>query len=201
MAEHPYIVPAFADEINRGWLIGQMLIGYSEIEFELSMVVQGAYDHDGLMALRSMFRVRSESARVDVADALLQNRMVALGLSDEYEATLEAIQFCKRIRNTYSHSHWSLDGEDLRYYNYEEAAKLREPKIKVDFKYVDAKLLMRQLAYFNYTRYCLLHLQSRLGDHSGKKNADPQPWPERMQKPKLYNRKTKHEFPTQKEGR
>lgn len=199
MADHPYIVPAFAEEIKQGWLIGQMLIGYSEIEFELAMVIQAAYDHDGLMALRSLFRVRGESARVDVADALLQNRMAERGLSTEYEATLDAIQFCKQIRNTYSHSHWSLDSDELRFYNYEEAAKLREPKIKFDFKYVDTPLLLKQLAYFNYTRYCLLHLQCRLGDSSGKKNAAPQPWPAQMQKPKLYNRKTKHEFPPPKE--
>jgi len=196
MAEHPYIVPAFANEINRGWLIGQMLIGYGEIEFELAMVIQAAYDRDGLMALRSMFRVRSESARIDVADAILQHRMPELGLSAEYETTLDAIQFCKQVRNTYSHSHWSLDGDELRFYNYEETAKLREPKISIEFKYVDTSLLIRQLAYFNYTRYCLLHLQWRLGDSSGKKNAAQQPWPKPMQKPKLYNRKKRHEFPT-----
>ncbi len=198
MADHPFIASAFAEDIKPGWLIGQMLIGYGEIEYELASLLGAAYDPR--MALRAMFRSRGETARIEVADSLLHPRCLEIGVKAKYEITISAVKFCKNVRNQYSHCHWHLEDGDLWFYNMESAAEGHPETIDFTFQHVNMKLLLEQLAYFNYSRYCLIHLQNQFGYHGGLKNQDPTPWPKAPQRPKKSNLKRKLSDQMNQEG-
>jgi hypothetical protein len=190
MADHPYIGPAFAEDTKPGWLIGQMLIGYGEVEYEIASLLGAAYENAPL-SLRAMFRMRGETARVQVADALLRPKCVEKNLQNKWDVALKAINYCKRVRNQYSHCHWYLEAGDLWFYNMEVAAEGNSDDFKFDFEHVDLPLLMMQTAYFNYTRCCLIHLQNQFGFFGGKRDGESQEWPKELNAPKRSNQKMK----------
>ena len=139
-------------------IIGRLLIGYGEMEFDLcNCIAMGLNDLD--MAFKTMFRVRGETSRIDIADAMGQKVYACLGLASSFHDAINAMRFCLRLRNRYAHSHFYDDNSGkLAMVSLEEIAKKRAV-IKdlrgLTTKYLTTGILHSQEAYFVYTRACI----------------------------------------------
>jgi hypothetical protein len=99
-------MPSFHRFPDEAAILGRLLAGYGEIEFILGLCADHALkgQHAGL---RALFRLRSESNRLEVADAILRPLASEIDLLPKYETALAAIKHCKKIRNQYAHCHWA----------------------------------------------------------------------------------------------
>jgi len=77
------ILPVFRTFPEEGQIIGRLVVGYGVLEFYLICCLGPALGSDD-RALRALFRVRSESTRIDVADALMRPPYKEIGLQDKY---------------------------------------------------------------------------------------------------------------------
>ncbi len=177
-----------------------MLIGYGEIEFELASLIEAVYREQGpRLGLKTMFRLRSEGQRLDVADGLLRSRLSQDGYAKEYQQAYEAIKGSKQIRNTLSHTHWMIDYGKLAYYNLETSAKSQDDTDKLMVSIVDDALLLKQLAYFNYTRYCLIFLQQQYEYFDGMMGGNKLDMPKKMHRPPFHIRQKEYVGPIPEE--
>jgi hypothetical protein len=139
-------------------IIGRLLIGYGELEFDLcNCISMGLNDLD--MGFKTMFRVRGETSRIDLAEAMGQKIYASLGLGPPFHDAIDAMRFCVRLRNRYAHSHFYDDNSGkLAMVSLEEIAKKRAV-IKdlrgLTTKYLTTEILRDQEAYFAYTRACI----------------------------------------------
>src|SRR5690349_14601379 len=97
-------------------VIGQMLMAYGEFEFAAASLIGYAIADDD-MAARLFFRVRGESARLDVADAILRPYFTKLNLAGQWGCAIGALRYCKDIRNQYSHCNWQRNGQFMTFVN------------------------------------------------------------------------------------
>jgi hypothetical protein len=88
--------------------IGKMLIAYGELEFAILGCIGAVLNSDMAQALRILFRVRGEGARIEVADAILRPAFAKVGLGGKWGNALGAARACKNIRNQYAHCHWQI---------------------------------------------------------------------------------------------
>jgi hypothetical protein len=136
-------------------VIGRLLIEYGEMEFDLcNCIAMGLNDLD--MAFKTIFRIRGETSRIDIADAMGQKIYTSLGLGASFHDAIDATRFCLRLRNRYAHSHFYDDSSGkLAMVSLEEIAKKRAV-IKdlrgLTTKYLTTEILQSQEMYFAYTR-------------------------------------------------
>src|SRR5215468_6824220 len=99
------VMPAFHRFQSEAAIIGRLLAGYAELEIDLlNCVSQARADFDG--TLKAMFRVRGETARINVGDALGRQAYLKLGLGPDFELAVSVIRHCLKIRNQYAHRNW-----------------------------------------------------------------------------------------------
>jgi hypothetical protein len=168
-------------------VIGRLLTGYGEIEFELAHAVGVAlnsFDN----AIRLVFRVRNESQRLEVADAILRPFFAKIELSGQYGCALGAARHCKAIRNQYAHCHWySEEVVGLYFTNLEEAAKRREGETSFNMQQISLPLLKEQEAYFIYAQDCLVWLRRESYHRLGLEGPHGRAWPTALRQPSLDN--------------
>lgn len=122
-------------------IIGRMVIEYGELEWVLCLLVRHVTG-DMDVAVKSLYRARGESQRLDIADALIRNR-INPAIKQIYEETLSHVRACLTIRNRYAHSNWIRAGSDkLAYIDIEELAKRNDP---VDFDHLTHYHLTKEL--------------------------------------------------------
>jgi hypothetical protein len=148
------IIPAFRDFPNEARIIANLLAGYTNLEIDLIHRVQMVRE-DFDVALKTMFRVRGETPRINIGDALGRAYYGAHGLESQFTRAIGAMRYCLKIRNQYAHCNWwnDLTGK-LAFANLEEIAKL--DAVQTDLKHltshhVDLPLLERQEGYFSHT--------------------------------------------------
>jgi hypothetical protein len=157
-------------------IIGRLSAGYTTLEVGLMHCVQVVRD-DFDAVLKAMFRVRGETARINIADALGRHFYNDRGLGTEFGMAIGAIRHCLKIRNQYAHCVWYGDRSDkLAFVNVEEIA--RDNARLIDLKsltvrYVDVPILQAQEDYFVYADELLLwtNYEGRLRDGKIKTNA------------------------------
>jgi hypothetical protein len=86
---------------EEGSIIGRLLAGYTTLEVGLMNCVQVVRD-DFDAVLKAMFRARSETSRIDIADALGRHFYHDRGLGTEFEMGVGAVRHCLKIRKTRS---------------------------------------------------------------------------------------------------
>lgn len=151
-------MPAFGRWPKEAAHIGNMLAGYGELEFDLARCL-GAVLGDDSVGFRTLFRVQGESARIEVADAILKPTFHAVKLGDQYNETLGAIRWCKGVRNQYAHCHWiDFTPEGLFFTDLDKPVKKATGPLMLQFLQVDAPLLAIQEEYFHYTDQWLTYL-------------------------------------------
>jgi hypothetical protein len=189
-------LPAFDAFPEEGALIGRMVAGYGELEFDLCTCL-GVTIGDDNAALRALFRARGEDARINIADALMRKKYAAAKITDHYDTMLGALRFCKSARNQYAHSHW-FDGkhEGLFFMDLEIASKssaLTTPM--VPFYHVDLPLLRQQARYFWYTSGILQFLWREYEKQTGKVSSHTFRMPPPLGQPPLHNPQDLHPPP------
>lgn len=170
-----------------GAKVGMLLAAYGNLEVDLMHCVQVVRD-DLDTTLKAMFRVRGESARIAVADALGRQAYINLKLESEFGEAIASLHHCRKIRNHYAHCVWYDDwGDKLGFVDLEELAN--ENACVTDLKaltrrVVDMSLLNAQVEYFDYTstlltwinfegRYRAGKLPEPLGERPTRANQPP----------------------------
>jgi hypothetical protein len=178
-------------------LIGKIILAYGVLEVALLETVKAALDGDGNTATRTIFRLKSVSNRLEVADALVRPKMASQSLLKDWETAYAATKFCKGIRNTYAHSQWISDEHGvLRFGDLDKAAKTHGPKCEITLRPLNKSTLERQFAYFTYADHLILRALDRyqLATGQDRKIADGQyvTKPKRVPLPKLDSRGEVH---------
>jgi hypothetical protein len=170
-------------------LIGEMLMAYGEMEFALIGCLTEALGVDDHTSARILFRVRGESPRLLVADAILRPVFSKHKLKDKWITAYSAVNHCKNIRNQYAHCHWQVHEEKLHFMDLDKDAGSNEELLNVTFYPIDLALIERQHQYFEYAESCLFFLLDRLKRAHGKnKDIPPFPEPKSIPQPPRDNR-------------
>lgn len=185
----------FPDEAS---IIGALVVGYGEIEFDLGFCVDVVLsDQDDLShGFKVFYRLRGEDARINLADSLCRPFFAKAGLDHEFAWAIDAVRYCKTIRNQYAHSNWVTgttfsDGPDqftwskdgLRLSLLEEAAAKSGP-MNFEMKKITVPLLNEQDAYFRNVRDWLIYL--RVAYKAGGASSGRGLKPQRIEKPRRY---------------
>ena len=182
------VMPSFRQFPDEARIIGVLLAGYTDLEVGLLHCLQIVRD-DFDVVLKTMFRVRGESMRINVADGLGHFPYSKLDLGEAFERSIDALRHCVRIRNQYAHCVWWDDNSGkIAFANLEEVAKLNEPQKDLEHLtryHVDVPLLEAQEAYFVYTSDILVWLNFEGRRRAGTKSTLFQTEPSRMEKPQL----------------
>ena len=184
------IMPAFERHGKVGETIGRLVVGYGELEFGLLALVAAITD-DMDTAVKALFRMRGESQRLQIADALARQRIEDAEIRRWFENTIGDIQHCLKIRNQYAHCNWiDRPGTDeaLRFINFEEIAKKNTPVDQSNLKehVIDEGLVNVQMAYFIYVDDCLTSIRAELLKRAGKADYHPFLMPAKVPRPLLY---------------
>ncbi len=84
--------------------IGHCVLSYGELELMVALLLGNALRNRDA-ALRMMFRVVGESARIGAADAMMRDAYAGVGLAAEYAEAIGSVRFCIRVRNQFAHCH------------------------------------------------------------------------------------------------
>ncbi|HET9510017.1 MAG TPA: hypothetical protein VFO80_02610 [Sphingomonas sp.] len=153
----PNCLQSFPEEAA---IVGRIVIQYGEIEWMLCRVVGGLIG-DFEAAMKSMYRVRGELSRLEIADALVTNRRMTESFALVYENTLEGVETCRVIRNSYAHAHWlSSHEEKFGFYDLERLAKRRDTVTLSELRIsvLSKELLIRQEVFFSEVLHNLIHM-------------------------------------------
>jgi len=188
MPSRPILNPflKFPDEAA---IIGRLSAGYTTLEVGLMNCVQVVRD-DFDAILKAMFRVRGETNRIDIADALGRHFYVDGRLGTEFGMAIGAVKHCMKIRNQYAHCVWYDDHSgNLAFVNVEEIAKDNARLVDLQSLttlHVDVPILQAQEEYFVYADELLAwtNYEGRLRD--GKIRTNPLTKPNQIQPPPLH---------------
>jgi len=184
------INPAFDVFPVEGAIVGKLVVSFGELELLCGLLAGSALENQN-MALRAIYRGRSTRGRIDLADVLMREAFVNVGLKEDYEEALLAVLHCLSIRNHYAHSHWAPAQDGLFFAKLEDSAK-RESGFDADQKHVDLVLLQAQETYFDYARSMLLFLQAEFQIKSGNTKHWSAPRPPKLDPPNLHNPASQH---------
>jgi hypothetical protein len=152
---------------EEGHLIGRLLAAYGELEFALMSCVSLALGQNTSTACRILFRVKGETARIEVADAILRPFFVQFNLDGHWGSALGALRHCKKIRNQFAHCHWYADEHGLFFMDLDSDAQSSSQALKPELLNVDIGLLQKQENYFVYALdwvfYLMVEAQKRQG--------------------------------------
>jgi hypothetical protein len=181
------MLKAFDRNPDQGMIVGKLVAGYGDLEFGLLECLTAALGGDMSMAGRIMFRARGEEQRILIADGVLRTRYGKAGLAAPYSEAIADLNWCRRIRNQYAHSHWTTGKNGLQFTDFDEAAKGNEPQMMLTLRDLDLNLLQEQEAYFDFVVNCLQHLHQEMLKVEGKSPTLKTKLPKKLQRPLLYN--------------
>ena len=178
-------------------IVGRLLVDYSDLEISLMHCVSNVRgDLDS--TLKAMFRVRGETPRINIADALAHQEYSKLGMQDQFAEAIAAMRYSLKIRNKFTHSYWHNPLDGLCYVSLEDLAETNDKVLDLaglDFFYLDITLLERHQAYFRYTEGLLAFVNFEGRRLAGKLKAHTWRRPARLEPPPLYIRKVAHTDP------
>ena len=148
------ILPAFLEYRAEGEIIGRLLTGYGELEYELAMCVAAiVVDQD--LPFKLVYRLRGEN-RVIATEMLALSKLEIGRARTVFEQGVKALHVCRRIRNQYAHSNWGTDRKGLWFLDLEVAAEEGGRFLATEHKTrrLDASVLEEQEAYFCFVREC-----------------------------------------------
>jgi hypothetical protein len=168
-----------------------LLVTYSELELGLLNAITIGLSMN--TALKAMYRIRGETARINIASGIGRQQYVLRGLEVEFDQAIAAVRHCLRVRNKFSHAYWHSPSKGvLCYVSLEDLAE--EPAevnslLGLDFFYVDEALLQEHLNYFQYTKILIAHVNYQSRVLSGEMTSNPIAAPQQRTNPPLYTKK------------
>lgn len=162
-------MPLPFDSFKReGDIIGRMVLEYGDLEWLLCLLVSHVVE-DLDIAVKTLYRSRGETQRLDIADALIRNRIKS-EVKQTYETTLAHIRVCLTIRNRYAHANWVHAGADkLCYVDVEELAKGNQSVDmgNIQLYHLDIDTVQDQARFFNEVmqnlNYLCMEIQYLMG--------------------------------------
>lgn len=149
--------PALHKYPNETALIGQLVVGYPELDIQLCMVCGLAMANRQIF-LEALHKIESESVRIEVANALCRKVFIDKGLEAQFGEAIGAMRYCRKIRNQYSHTQFA-DLNNLLCFT--QADKVNWiAGTTITFHATSLDVLQAQESYFEYTRKCLITLGS-----------------------------------------
>jgi hypothetical protein len=186
-----HITIAFNGHVEEGRLVGEMVTGYGELEFDWASLLSVVLNSNA-KAFRTIFRLKNEANRVQIGDALMRSEMVKFKLEKPYIEALNTLSWCKKIRNQYAHSHWFTSKKTgLSFTDFEAGATENGELLKLSFSPVDLVLLEKQAHYFSYCMQLLFYLREEFAVRRGDKTKHDAKRPKQLPAPPLHNQKKK----------
>lgn len=183
------INPAFVHYPEEAKLLGEMVLGYGELDLSFCMTC-GKAIRQQYELLHAVNLVRSETARLDVAHAMSVNEFAKLGLGAEYERIHRCMRVCLKIRNQWAHSQWGdLTPHGLAFTR-TDGDVFAAPLKRTVWQSIKLDLLQKQEAYFEHTRLCVLIVQSNLTPILAKKKGLLR-MPSKMHEPSMHSQWSK----------
>lgn len=167
------------------------------LEVALLEAVKAAMHGDTYTATRILFRLKSESNRLEVADAIIRPQFTSQKLGGAWQEAYAAFKCCKNIRNTYAHSTWISDPQGvLRFGDLEKAANTKEGASTIRFRPLTRQVLEEQFAYFTHADHLILWAtdQFQIATKQERKLSEEQfvTKPQRISPPRLDSREAAH---------
>lgn len=177
-------------------LIGNMILAYGELEIGVMHLLQATLNGDSKTALRALYRLRSESNRLEVADALVRPRLDEQKLDGAWQEAYAALKCCKEIRNQYAHGQFLNDRGQLRFGDLDKAAQNKGPDSKIIMRPISLAVLKKQMAYFEYAEHQIMWIgdRYRIATNQPRLIQRKVPKPKKVQPPTLDSRGPEH-FP------
>ncbi len=158
------LMPCFGPNqaFDEGIVIGRLLAGYGEIEMAMCaclVAVEGMLD----IPIRRLFDTRGAENRIKAAKKALQIDFANAGLLADLTQALADMDWCREIRNQYSHCQWFWTAQEgLCFVNLEALAKQpTQITSAIASKYpITLPLLQNQEDYFWYVKQCFMHLET-----------------------------------------
>ncbi len=115
--------PALHRAPSEAAIIGRLILAYSEFELMLALCTSLTLDVEQDDILRAFFRIKSESNKFALADALMHTPLKRLGLEPLFADLKPAYRQCLKIRNQYAHCQWSDSPNGLFFVDLDETAE------------------------------------------------------------------------------
>lgn len=145
-----------------GVIIGRLLAGYGEIELQMCaclIAVEGILD----IPIRKIFGKRGAEERIKIGQAALEPNFTNANLLSDLTEALADLDWCRQIRNQYSHCQWYWTTQErLCFVNLEDLAKQQNAisSAMTNKHSIDVSLLESQENYFWYVKQYLMHLET-----------------------------------------
>jgi hypothetical protein len=190
--EHAQLMPPFHRFPEEGARIGRIIAAFGELQFILGLCLGEALD-DRDTALRTIFLLASDRARIDVADSLLRPICAKTDLDQQFTETMKGMRSCHEIRNQYAHCHYGADSAGLFLTNLRDAAD-SQASFEYLWRHIDVPLLEEQERYFRYTTQCLNFIYDQLRIRLGRTGVPLSsiPWPTRLAPPAKHKPPSEH---------
>src|ERR1700687_456425 len=176
-----------------GATIGRLVVGYGELEFFYAVCAGYAISNTDA-GLRVSFRLRSETNKIQVGLALMEEPYAAAKLTNELGHATKAMRFCRKVRNQYTHAQWAHSYRSLWFADLEVSAKA-ESGFPITWTLIRLKLLEQQESYFNYVYKYLDWLRHEYRFKSGKTYSNPFPKPAIQPTPSQHSQRTRDTHP------
>lgn len=177
-----------------GIIIGRILTGYGELEFELCRCLEAVYDGNFDQALKTMFRNKGGKRRLDIADKAMRTAHILAGLGAAFSTAVNDLDWCRNIRNQYAHCSWYYTSQDGLCFTYLEKAAKKATLVRsvtAERLPINAKLLIQQEDYFRYVQRQLWALaeayQKYRGVRAAQRSTPVWPVPPQIERPALHN--------------
>lgn len=139
-------------------IIGDLLLGYGQIEIYMVGAVELATSLSMDDSVRLLYRLRSAQSRLDIADAMIRPFFIRIDLKGLYGNWLGAMRRCKLIRNQYAHCDWDARPDEPWIADLEATATSPEGTAFIQYHPIKLDLLKEQRAYFNYAEDLIYYL-------------------------------------------
>lgn len=167
-------------------IIGDMLLGYADLEF-LTVDLVGQALGNVETAARLLYRLRGANDRLNVADAIIRPYMATLKLTGPYTQWLGAMRRCRVIRNQYAHCGWVADMGELHFSCLDTVAQSTDGAAIIRYERIGLDLLKEQQAYFRYAGDVTLFLSNEAQFRANPERRHRNRLPKSRAAPKLYN--------------
>ncbi len=155
------INPAFLNFPEEAKLLGEMVIGYGELDL-LFVATAGDAIKQRYALLHAANQVRSETQRLAITHAMSHEAFVRLGMGDEYERVRSGMHICLGIRNQWAHSQWADLGKFGLGFTRADGEAFASSPPKIKWERADLKTLEKQQAFFEHIRLCIQTIQGNL---------------------------------------
>lgn len=159
MAVKLYMPSAFDHFKREGDIIGRLVVEYGELEWTLCVLASHVVE-DFDLAVKTLYRSRGESQRINLADAMIRSR-IPVKVKQTYEETLARLRTCLKIRNQYAHSNWSITASnELCYVDIEGLAERndRVTSQQMDLYQLNLEIIEDQARFFTEVAQNLKYL-------------------------------------------